>query len=147
MPSKPKMIEKVCAYCGKPFLAEARKVRRGQGKYCCQKCANTALAPTRRRQNQTGDKNPNWRGGRTIHAKGYIYRYAPDHPRASNGYVFEHILIAEEKLGRHLRPGETCHHNNHKRDDNRPENIQVFESNGAHTKHHAALQRRKDVSL
>ena len=138
MPSKPKLIEKVCAYCNKPFLAEARKVRRGQGKYCCQRCANTALAPTRRRQNQTGEKNPNWRGGRTIHSKGYVYTYAPGHPRASNGYVFEHILTAEKKLGRYLEDGETCHHINGRRWDNRLKNIQVFATVGEHTKEHWA---------
>ena len=53
--------------------------------------------------------------------------YAPGHPRAtSNPYVFEHILVAEEILGRYLCPDETIHHRNGIRGDNRPENLELW---------------------
>jgi hypothetical protein len=49
------------------------------------------------------------------------------HPRGgSSGYVFEHILVAEEILGRYLTPDETIHHRNGVRDDNRPENLELW---------------------
>lgn len=52
---------------------------------------------------------------------------APDHPRAtSSPYVFEHILVAEDLLGRYLLDGETVHHRNGVRDDNRPENLELW---------------------
>ena len=49
------------------------------------------------------------------------------HPRAgSNGYVFEHDLVMKELVGRHLVAGETVHHLNGVRDDNRPENLELW---------------------
>ena len=51
----------------------------------------------------------------------------PDHPRAKSGsYVFEHILVAEDLLGRYLYAAETVHHRNGVRGDNRPENLELW---------------------
>jgi hypothetical protein len=52
----------------------------------------------------------------------------PEHPRArcNNGYVFEHILVMERLLGRHLDPNESVHHRNGIRDDNRPVNLELW---------------------
>ncbi|RTL06130.1 HNH endonuclease [Candidatus Dependentiae bacterium] len=62
--------------------------------------------------------------------------YMPEHPRAKNsGAVFEHIVVAEKKIGRPIYMNEVVHHINHVKDDNRPENLEVMER-GAHLSNH-----------
>ena len=73
-----------------------------------------------------GAFNFNWKGGRIRSSSGYILLRRPNHPYARNGYVFEHRLIMEKKLGRYLIENEVIHHMNHVRDDNREENLMLL---------------------
>jgi len=62
-----------------------------------------------------------------VRRAGYVMVLARDHPRAgSNGYVFEHILVMERALSRHLIADETVHHRNGLRDDIRPDNPELW---------------------
>ena len=89
------------------------------------------------REAKTGKKSNNWKGGRTIHDKGYILIWMPEHPYCNNqGYVFEHRLIMEQVLGRYLKPEEVIHHKNGIKDDNKQENLGLFESAGYHRQFH-----------
>lgn len=49
-----------------------------------------------------------------------------DHPRSSSGWVREHIVVMEQKIGRALVKGEEVHHRNGVKDDNRPENLEIW---------------------
>ena len=66
------------------------------------------------RKGQTGlawDKNGHWKGGEYINDAGYKMVYRPWHYRAGqNGYVREHIILAEKVLGRALPKGVQVHH-------------------------------------
>lgn len=62
---------------------------------------------------------------------GYIVVYEPNHPRAMKsqnwrGYIYEHIVVAEKKLGRHLMDNEVVHHLDCDRSNNHPNNLLVL---------------------
>jgi hypothetical protein len=54
---------------------------------------------------EVAENNGNWRGGKTYHKSGYVMRRVPGPPRArpKSPYVFEHVLVMEDKLGRPRR--------------------------------------------
>lgn len=90
---------------------------------------------------RAGSKNPNWKGGRTVTAHGYVLVKIPGHPLADvRGYVYEHRLVVEQKAGRPLRRGEEAHHENRVRTDNDRGNLELCPTK----LHHAALHRKTD---
>lgn len=92
-----------------------------------------------------GADHASWKGGTYYHTDGYVFEYAPDHPDAARakGYVLQHRLVMEQKLGRPLAPGEVVHHINEIKSDNRPENLELL-NRSTHMKHHKAHARRDD---
>lgn len=82
--------------------------------------------------------------GRTIASNGYVLIWKPDHPNTdARGYIYEHRLIASEKLGRPLLPGEIAHHNkNHDKTNNAPGNIMVISGIAEHRSLHRGKSSR-----
>ena len=84
-----------------------------------------------------GAETANWRGGRTATGSGYIRIYKPDHPNANDhGYVYEHRLVMEQKLGRLLTKDEIVDHIDRNRSNNAPDNLRVHASRSQHVKDH-----------
>ena len=72
---------------------------------------------------------------------GYWYVLKKDHPfSGKQGYIAEHRLVIESKIGRYLTSKEAIHHINGVRDDNRIENLELCKTHGQHTlKHHPEI--------
>ena len=120
-----------CEQCGNDFYASGWQLReRGtrQPKYCSRECKHAAL-----RGNQPPWAKPD---ETTTHSAGYVLAWCPEHPRASHGRVFEHILVAEQMLGRYLIADEFVHHRDRNKKNNDPDNLLVLTSS-EHAKLHA----------
>ena len=86
------------------------------------------------------EENSNWKGGRKTD-RGYIFIHSPEHPYNSIGYVQEHRLVVEKYIGRYLNRKEVVHHINSNRQDNRIENLMVFQNNAEHLKFHTKVRQ------
>ena len=122
---------RTCTACGRKYKPSSGHHEcpacRSKDECCCgnakQRKSRTCLLC----RDNSGDRNPNWQGGKTMHKAGYRMVHVPGHPRATRtGYVFEHIVVMEHVVGRYLVAGENVHHRNGIKDDNRPENLEVW---------------------
>lgn len=116
-----------CVVCGKSF----KQKRINNTKYCSGYCKRLGVArahkglciygPPKKRQ-----------GLGYITYQGYKMVSA-NHPNAKSrstktgkGQILEHVLIMSNYLGRPLNKNETVHHKNGIRNDNRPENLELW---------------------
>lgn len=75
----------------------------------------------------------------------YLCEFAPGHPRATEeGYVYTHVLVAEQNLGRYLKSEECVHHIDEDKYNNSPENLMVFKSLADHSAFHKGVEAIQD---
>lgn len=123
--SRTRATIKSCAVCEKGFLSCVHHSKKQL--HCSKSCGLIAVCAADKGRYK-GDKGSNWKGGRRM-SKGYAQVWAPDHPTRVgkiSPYVFEHRLVMEKVLGRYMKPSEQVHHKNGIRDDNRPENLELW---------------------
>ena len=91
-------------------------------------------APDRRAAGQRLRATLDWRNPKDLAqldwtpiGSGYRGAGWPEHPNASrNGRVSQHTAVMAAVLGRPVAEGETVHHKNGVRSDNRPENLELW---------------------
>ena len=57
--------------------------------------------------------------------------------------VYLHRVVAEQTIGRKLRPGEVVHHLDHDKTNNSPENLVVCSSASVHRQYHIRSLHQK----
>ena len=132
----------VCQVCSSGMYRRPKELREGRGRYCSRACRNRAhpLPDGRNLPTMYGADNPAWRGGVT-HKRTKGNYVGPRYVRCpagllcmarSDGYVMEHRLVMARRIGRPLLRSEVVNHINHDPRDNRPENLELYPSNGDH---------------
>lgn len=109
--------------CGKETIVLGSSLRSGATKSC--RCLQRELAVERGKSLKNlggwkGIKHRNWKGGRYLRKTGYV------EIRKDGSYQAEHRVVMEQHIGRKLLPGENVHHKNGFRDDNRIENLELW---------------------
>jgi len=111
--------KKICTNCNKVFLRRS-STKDNPRSFCTRKCQY--------QYNKKGNAGA-YKNGKRFNDHGYVMLLRPDHPRKVAGqYVYEHILVIENKIKRFLLPGEIVHHINGIKDDNREENLWLMTS-------------------
>lgn len=76
---------------------------------------------------------------------GYYSYYLPDHHLANKaGLVYEHMLVAENMLGRSLNYGEVVHHKDMNKKNNKVDNLMVFKTISDHSAYHKGCDIKLD---
>lgn len=125
-----KQVMVKCEKCGKSFIRLKSDIK--EHIFCSSECAKDYLrnigAATFRRINPTSEHRKKLREAKL--GKGTKDTYAKTYGRHT------HRIVAEQILGRPLKPGEVVHHIDGNKRNNNPENLMVFASQALHAQWH-----------
>lgn len=101
-----------CEHCGTEFEKPNCYLKKTKHHFCCHKCSS---------EWRVGERHHYWKGGHSVNCDGYVYRWT----KKDRGKI-EHRLVYEKFIGRKLIKGETVHHKNGIKTDNRIENLELW---------------------
>jgi len=114
-----------CSVCNKTLYRNPWQIKRNTNHFCGTKCAGKWKS-----KNQLKENHPCWNGGKYTGKNGYVYVYTGNARERA-----EHIVMAEEILGRPFKKGEVVHHINMDKSDNRKENMVICTNSYHHSLH------------
>ena len=82
-----------------------------------------------------------WNGGKKAQPAGYVHVFMPEHAHAdAQGYVYEHVLLAEKALGHSLPPRAVVHHRDEIKSHNVNENLVICNDQAHHMLLHLRMR-------
>lgn len=128
-----------CDCCGKVYKAYGKKPEMMKHHFCSRECAKTFTGPRMTAMNEklnatrmTPETRAKLREARLD--SGERKTYTKTYGRHT------HRVVAEQILGRPLRPGEIVHHIDGNKRNNDPDNLMVFASQAEHARYHMMLR-------
>lgn len=159
----PDYLNCTCPVCGKKFHKKQFHVDKYNVICCSMKCSLEVRRDKMTGENNhqfglKGEKNASWKSDEKINSYGYRLIRVLDHPFCnSDGFVFEHRLVAEKYLltddnsveiggKKYLKKEYAVHHIDMNKLNNDVSNLIVMPK-GEHSRLHNAMTKRKRDSL
>lgn len=124
------LCTRTCAHCGDAFPVVKKFP---DARFCSRKCGLAATLPpdhnarvSRESAKRRGDKQRGRGAGKS-------------YPKLYGRHA--HRVVAEEKIGRPLRPGEIVHHVDENKQNYAPDNLDVLPSQSEHARRHGRTKR------
>jgi hypothetical protein len=120
-----------CIVCGKESLKDSSNAKNYKNSVCSRECHNLRLMkPDGNKIFKRATKDS------------HVMVKASNHPNANKaGYVAEHRLLIENKIGRYLDKNEHVHHINLIKNDNSLDNLVLFNNASEHFLAHGSLNK------